>query len=95
MSSILFSIINLVFLALYYSAPYSAPYFLAVPHANQREKNNKERGEARPVPLFILAFTTRGRNENPEVFNLISAQMYKIDLGAYFPVNQQQIVQQW
>ena len=33
-----FSIINLVFLARYYSSPYSALYFLAAPRANQRER---------------------------------------------------------
>ena len=43
-SSILFSIGNLVLLALYYSSPYSAPYFLAAPRANQREKMTRSEG---------------------------------------------------
>ena len=58
-SSILFAIVNLVFLAAYYSSSYSAPYFLAAPRAIQREKNDKERryeGKARPCRcLFWLS----------------------------------------
>ena len=36
MSSVLFSIVNIVFLALYHSSLYSVPYFLAAPRAKQR-----------------------------------------------------------
>ena len=99
--SILFSIVNLVFLALYKYITHLLirRHISLLPLVQTRERKMTGREvwrKGQTMPVSILAFST---HENLEVcsqrFSLISSQMYKINLGTYFLWNEPQIVLKW